>query len=393
MRENQLPVHHTAAEETGRVRPAVDSGDGGVHILSEQVADLAVRPVGNYLADDLTNSVQITMAHCSAAGSASKAPAVVVAPRALPGDWNQYVADDPERQSRLEDRDSKSEKWLLAAAVISVTTLFTTLSTLSNPERVPSFVAQTVKISKQLSSESKRRFRTTFGGTAVAATATARVGTADDAAKAGVGTVAGAAKAEVGAAAASGHGATPGSNSALVAQPKDETAISGVNSNSVVPGVVIADTPDSREVGRPAAHHDGSTRGERGIIASGTEETGTHENSRAIEMPKVAETRTSKLKTGFLVPPPPPTPCILPSALGLFPMQSDQQYLAAQQQLQQAQAQASLNTHKHAGNMTQQPTAASGRTEGTQSDALVDADQKLQSALNSSLHTVGEWTR
>lgn len=384
MRENQLPLHHTAAEETGRVRPAVDSGDAGVHILSEPVTQAAVRPAGNYLANNLSNSVQITLSHCAAAGSASAASAVVVTPGALPGSRNQYEASDPERQSNLEARDSKSEKWLLAAAVISVTTLFTTLSTLSNPERVPSFVAQTVKISKRLSTQIERRIRTAFGGTAVAGAAQAGVGAVAGTAKVGVGTTAGAATV---------HGAPPESNSANTAQPKDETAISGVNSNSAVPVVVPAETPGPRDVGRPAA---GSTSGARGIIASGTDETGTHENSRATEVPTVAEAKTSKLKRGFLVPPPPPTPCILPSALGFFPMQSVQQYATAQQQLQQAQAQASPNTHNQSGvreSMAQQPTVASGRTEATQAAALGDADQKLQSALNSSLHTVGEWTR
>src|SRR5271156_2157003 len=62
MRENQLPVHYASAEETGRVRPAVDSGDGGVHIPRERVTHVEARPAGNYLADDLSNSVQITLA-------------------------------------------------------------------------------------------------------------------------------------------------------------------------------------------------------------------------------------------------------------------------------------------------------------------------------------------
>jgi hypothetical protein len=114
------------------------------------------------------------------------------------------------------------------------------------------------------------------------------------------------------------------------------------------------------------------------------------------EMPKAAEAKTSKSKKGFMVPPPPPTPCILPPAFGFFPMQPAQQYAALQQQLQQAQAQASPKTHNQAAareNTPQQPTAASGRTEATQSAALVAADQELQAALSSSLRTVGEWTR
>jgi hypothetical protein len=86
-----------------------------------------------------------------------------------------------------------------------------------------------------------------------------------------------------------------------------------------------------------------------------------------------------------LVPPPPPTPCVLPPAFGSFPMQSAQQHAALQQQLQQAQAQA--------GNTPQQPTEASGRTEATQSAGLVSADQEFQAALNSSLRTVSKFRR
>src|SRR6185369_11144310 len=121
MRENQLPVHYTSAEETGRIRPALDSGDGGVH-----VTHVEARSAGNYLADGLSNSVHITLAHFSAAGSASAASAVAVAPRALPGPRNQSVAYDPVRHTKLEGaRDSKLGTWLLASAVISVTTLYT----------------------------------------------------------------------------------------------------------------------------------------------------------------------------------------------------------------------------------------------------------------------------
>lgn len=385
MRENQLPVHHEAAEEPGRVRPAVDFDDGGVHIQSEPVADLAVRPVGNYLADDLTNSVQITMAHCSAAGSASKAPAVVVAPRALPGARNHDLADDPERQSKSEERDSKSEKWLLAAAVISVTTLFTTLSTLSNPERVPSFVAQTVKISKQLSTQIKKKVRTAFGGAVVVRNTGGTAGA--DSAKTGAGMVSGAAGI---------HGVTTGFDSAIPVQQKDGTAVSGVASNSVGQGVSPAAPASLTDADRSPARHIDSASGAHRTIPSGVDETGAHHNSPVFEMPKVAEAKFSKSNKGFLVPPPPPTPYVLPSALGFFPMQSAQQYAAAQQQLQQVQAEASFKTHNQTDaseNMPHKTGTASGRTEAAQSAALGDADQELQSALKSSLHTVGEWTR
>jgi hypothetical protein len=276
MRENQLPVHNTSAEETGQVRPAVDSSDGGVHIL---VTHVDARPAGNYLADDLSNSVRITMAHSSAALSASPASAVAAAPRAL--------------------RDSKSRTWLLASAVISVTTLYT----ICNPTWVPSFVAQ---ISKQLSAGIKRRASTALGGTAVA-----------DAAKAGAGTVAGAAGI---------HVAPSGGNSASTVPPKGETANHTASRNS----------GDS------------------------------------------AEAKTSKSKNALMVPPPPATPCLLPPALGSFPAQPAQQDAAPQQERE---------------NTPQQPTAASGTTEASQSAALDAAEQELQAALKSSQRTVGEWTR
>jgi len=365
MRENQLPVHYTSAEETGRVRPAVDSGDGGVHIPRERVTHVEARPAGNYLADDLSNSVHITLAHFSAAGSASAASAVEAAPRALPGPRNQYVAYDPERYTKLEEaRDSKLGTWLLASAVISVTTLYT----ICNPKWVPSFVAQTVKISKQLSADIKRRASTPLGGTAVT-----------DTAKAGAGTVAGAAGID---------GAPSGRNSASAVQPKGETAIYGVTRNSVVRGVRPAAPASLRDVDRSAAQHYPmdfmSQRFNEGFTFPVT------------EMPKAAEAKTSQSKKGFMIPPPPPTPCVLPPAFGFFPMQPAQQDAAPKQQLQQAQAQASPKTHNQAAareNTPQQPTAASGRTEASQSAALDVADQELQAAMSSSLRTVGEWTR
>lgn len=109
MRENQLPVHCTAAQETGRVQAAVDS--------------------------------------------------------------------DLERDTMLEKpRVSKLGTWLLASAVVSVTTLYS----ICNPACVPSCVAQTVKIS--MSADIKKRASTPPGGTTIT-----------DTAKAGAGTVAGAA--------------------------------------------------------------------------------------------------------------------------------------------------------------------------------------------------------
>jgi hypothetical protein len=313
---------------------------------------------------------------------------------------------------------------LLESAVISVIAV-TTLYTICNPKWVPSFVAQTAKISNQLSADIKRRASTPVGGTAVT-----------DTAKAGAGTIAGTAGI---------HGTPTGRNSASAVQPKGETAIYGVTRNSVGRGVRPAAPASLRDVDRSAAQHYGSSSGAHRTLASDIDETGTRENSRrhthsgnhtarsnagdsgsgggmlpaltaqskpiinnpmhfmnqgfnqgftipVTEMPKAGEAKTSKSKKGFLVPPPPPTPCVLPPAVSFFPMQPAQQYAAPQQQLQQAQAQA----HNQAAareNTPQQRTAASGRTEATQSAALVAADQEFQAALNSSLRTMGEWTR
>lgn len=343
MRKNKLLVRYTSAKWTGRVRPAVDSGDG-----------------------------------------------------------------DPE-----EAGDSKLGPWLLASAVISVTTLFTALYTIRYPEWMPSFVAQTVKISKQLSADIKRRASTPLGGTAVT-----------DTAKAGAGTVAGAAGI---------HGAPTGRDSASAIQPKDETAIYGVTRNSVVGGVSSAAPASLADVDRSAVQHYGSSSGAHRTLASDSDETETPENSRhthngnhtarsndgdsgsgggmlpalspqskpitnnfmnqgfnqgdtfpVTKMPKAAEAKTSKSKKGFLVPPPPATPCVLPPAFGFFPMQPAQQHTAPQQQYNQAAAGEST---------AQQPTAASDRTEATQSAGVGDAEQELQAAMRRSLRTVGEWTR
>lgn len=330
MKENQLPLHYTSPE-----------------------------------ADDLSNSVQITLAHFSAAGSASAALPVAVAPRALPGLHNQYVANDSERYTKMEEaRASKLEPWLLAAAVISATTLFTTLYTICHPGWGPNFVAQTVKISKQVSADFKRKAITALGGTIVT-----------DTAKAGAGTFAGAANI---------HDAPTGRNSASAVQPEGETAKDGVTRDSVVLGVRSAAPASLRAVARSETQHFGTSGGAHRTLASERDETGTRENS-----PRHAH-------NGFLVPPPPPTPCVLPPAFGFVTMQPSQEHAALQQELQQAQAQASPKTNNQSAaraNTPQQSTAAFGRTEATQSAALVDADQELQAALSSSLRTVGEWTR
>ena len=195
-------------------------------------------------------------------------------------------------------------------------------------------------------------------------------------------------------------------NSASAVQPKDETAVYGVTRDSVVRDVRPAAPASLTDVDRSAAQHDGSSSGAHRTLASDRDETGTMDfmnqgfnqefTDPVTETPKAAEAKTAKPKKGFMVPPPPPTPCVLPPAFGFFLMQPAQQHAALQQQLQQAQAQASPKTHNQTAareDTPQQPTAASGRTEATQSAALVDADQELQAALNSSLRTVGEWKR
>ena len=350
MRENQLPVHHTSAEETGRVRPAVDYGDGGVHIPRVRVTHVEARPAGNYLADDLSNSVHITLAHFSAAGSASAASAVAVAPRALPG--HQYVAYDPERYTKLEKaRDSKLGTWLLASAVISVTTLLGPLYTICNPEWVPSFVAQTVKISKQLS--------------------------------AGIRPAAPASLTDVDRSAAQHYGSSSDAHRTLASDgdetgARENTARSNAGDSESGGGMLPALSPQSKPI----------TNNPMDFMNQGFNQRFTFP---VTEMPTAAEAKTSKSKKGFMVPPPPPTPCVLPPAFGFFPMQPAQQHAAPQQQFQQAEAQADQAAARE--NTPQQPTAASARTESTQSAALGVADQELQAALSASLRIVGEWTR
>ena len=361
MTEDQLPVHDPSAEDTKRVRPAVDSGNGGVHIPPERVTHVEPRPAGNYLADDLSNSVQITLAkrvikpgsakaiclaeqasipicddesssvsnpdlkladgtrvalslsffngeaaqnvtpmppvepptHSSAAGSASAALAVAVAPR--------------------EPRDSKLETWLLPLAVISVTALYT----ICNPKWVPSFVPQTAKISKQLSADIKT---------------------------------------------ASTPPAAPAS---------------------------------LKDVAHTAVQHHGTSSGAHRTVASDRNETGTRDFMNQgfnqgftfpiTEIPKAAEAKTSKSKKGLMVPPPPPTPCVLPPAFGFSPLQPAQPSAAAQQQLLQAQAQDSPKTDNQA--------AAREKTPQQSDQELQAADQELQAALRSSLLTEGKWKR
>jgi hypothetical protein len=401
MRENQLPVHYTSAEETGRVRPAVDSGDGGVHIQREPVAHVEARPAGNYPADDLSNSVQITLAKrvikpgsdkamCLAAQTSipiSDGEISSVSNLALKSADGTKVAlslsffNDEAAQnvtpthfsaagSASAASASKLGTWLLASVVISVTTY-----TICNPKWVPSCVVQTVKISKQLSADIKTRASTPFGGTAVADTATA-----------GAGTVA-----SSGAHRTSDRDETgTRDNSRRHTHNDNYTARSNAGDSWSGGGMLPALSPQSKPI----------MNNPMDFMNQGFNQGFT---SPATEMPKAAEAKTSKLKKTFMVPPPPPTPCVLPPAFGFFPMQPAQQDAAAQQQLQQAQSQASPETDDQSAareNTPQQLTAAAGRTEGTQSAALVvanqelqAADQELQAALRSSLVTVDEWRR
>jgi hypothetical protein len=325
--------------------------------------------------------VQITLAHFSAANSASATSAALVASRALPGLRNQYVAYDPAHDTTLESaRDSKLGTLLLAAAVMSVATLYTVLYTIRHPEWVPSFVAQTEKISKPLSADIKGGSSAPLDGTAAAGAANAAAGTVAGAG-AGAGTVAGA---------ADPLGAPSGLNSASAVQPQSDTATYGVTRNSEVRGGRPVASASLKDVDPSAAQHDDSSRGAHQTFVSDRDETGTHETSRrhTQNVNHTARNNAGNSGFGFLVPPPPPTPCVLPSALGFLPMQPAQQHASLQQlqQLQQAQAQALPTTHNQ--------NAVSLRTEANKSSALVDdADQELQAALNSSLRTVGEWTR
>ncbi len=359
MRENQLPVHHTSAEETGQVRPTIDSG--------EQVTKVKSRSAGDHLANDLSNSVHITLAHCSAAGSASAAPAVALPPRAVPDPPKQYEDDEVNLEETL---DPALGTWLLVFAVVSVTTLYT----ICYPKLVPSFVAQTLKISKQLSAYIERRPGSPLAGTAA------------DTAKAGAGTA--------------------GSVAGIHGAPTGAETIDGGTSNSLVRGVRLARTASPMDVDRSAAERDDTGNDAHRPPAPDRDETGTRENSHrhisqehtlpATEMPKPAAAKASKSKIDFLVPPPPATPCVLPPASGIYSMQPAQQQAWFQQQLQQAQAQAGSKTHNQAATSEktpQQPTAASGRNEATQPAALDEADQELQAALSSSLRTVSEWKR
>lgn len=250
MRENQLPVHVTVAS----------SG-----------SNLDWEPVdGTKVAWSLSCSNN-ERAHIPAAGSASAA------------------ASRP-----------KLGTWLLAAAVISVTAVYS----ICHPKWLPSCVAQTKKISKQLSADIETGAGTASGGTAVGDAPNVEAGTVPDA------------------------------------------PVEAGSDNAMLPAV--------------------------------------GPQSKAIENDPMNLAKTPKPKSGFLVPPPPATPCVLPPEFASFAMQPAQQDAASQQS-----------------------TADSGRSEDAQAAALAVADQKrlandhdlqsieqeLQTALHSSLGTVREWTR
>lgn len=270
---------------------------------------------------------------------------------------NQLSVHEP--YTKLEKApDSKLGRWLLASAVISVTTLYT----MCNPKEVPGFVAQTKKVST---------------------------------AKAGAGTVVGAADI---------HGVPTRRNSANTVDAKDETAtIYGVTGNSVVRGVSPAAPASLRDVERSAAQHDGSSSGAHRTLASARDETGTRNfinqgfnqgfTFPTTERPKATEAKTSKSKRGFLIPPPPPTPCVWPPGFGFFPMQPAQQDAAPQQQLQHAQAQASPKPLNQAAAARENTPQQSDQELQAADLELQAADQELQAALRSSRLTVGEWKR
>lgn len=97
------------------------------------------------------------------------------------------------------------------------------------------------------------------------------------------------------------------------------------------------------------------------------------------------EATTSKLKRDFMVPPPPPTPCVLPPGFDFSTMEPAQQNAVREQELREAQTQDSPKTHNESAAREQNPQ---------QSDQeLQNADEELQAALRSSLLTADLWKR
>jgi hypothetical protein len=335
MNKNQLPMDYTSDEELGQVRRAIDSGDGGAHVPRERVTPVEARPASKYVADDSSNSVQITLAHFStvASAAATSASAVAVDPQALPGPLDEDAVYDPELDTELEASDSKLAKWLLAAGVVSVATFFSALYTIRNPEWVPSFVGQTVQMSEQLSADIKRRASTALGGTAVTDTAKAPLAARTSGSSSGANRTLASDRDENG----------PRENSSRLTHNGKNTATSNAGDASSGGGMKLAANPQSKPT---------------------------------IEMPKAVKAKTSKSKKGYMVPPPPPTPVYLSPGFRYFGMQPAQQH----------EAQASPAAGE---NMLQRPMAKAE----PHTPAVIDADKDLNEAVNRSLHTMRQWTR
>lgn len=286
MRDNQLSVHYTSAEETGGVRPSVGSDHGDVHVPREQVAHVEARPDGKPLADDLPNGVQITVAHFSGAGFASAASAVAV----------------PPSTKFARGRVSRVRTWLLVSAIISVTALFTICSL----ESVPGFVGQTET-----------------------------------------------------------HAAV------IKDAPRDRTSASAAQSKG--------------SAGNHTALSNAGDSGSGGPMRPPISPQSKFLTRSAIaRMPKAGEAKPSRPINGFMVPPPPATPCVLPPEFGFVPMQAARRDAAPTTAHYQSAA---------LPNSPAQSAAGSGPTEASQSAELDVAEQNLEAAMNSSLRTADEWKR
>lgn len=276
------------------------------------------------------NSVQITLAHCSGAGAVSLA-SVPVAQQDVPDLRDPHVAYEPERYTKPLEVDLKLDTWVLCSALASVTALFTVLYTMCHPGLVPGFVAQTEKLSEQLTAKRKGNDSTAVGGIKV-------VG---------------------------------------------QTAVSGVTRNSTVS---VVHHNDSKGGARQPLAPD---RGE----AEPRDNSRSHAHNDFHTATSVSS--SSKRGLLVPPPPPtpcvlPPGYGFLPAQ----PAQQDAPPTLLQAQAPDSlKPHSPVEAQENRLGRSATPGRTEAAQSAAQSAALVAADRELQAAMSSSLHTVGEWTR
>lgn len=191
-----------------------------------------------------------------------------------------------------DGEESHLGKWLAMTALLSVTAWYTMV----NPKWVPTWIAQTVKLSHTVSAETKKCASTSLNATTASGNSSA------------------------GRSVTSGAGATTQNPSA--AHTGAAPAVAGRTDSRHGGHIALLPVSGGALPGNAGGGGGAASAAKMAPLAP-VDNTKQGFTFITPEMPKAAEAKTSKAsrKAGFMVPPPPPTPCVLPPGFAFLPIQ------------------------------------------------------------------------